>query len=245
MKIPVGWECIEVFPFPDISMWKPEYAPIWAENDLLANVVSEQLRDQHFSNLDPQVVARKMFLDLLNEYKKLLDSEPENEEILQKFLNENPILVCPTKIDYWPKKAIGSYITDFIFKEAEGDYLLVEIEPSCYKLFNKNGDVNYRLNHARDQITNWRRYIEDNLKTVQNELDLPGISSNPRCLIIIGRLDSLDDDNKRKLMSMENVNPRVKIMTYDDLYNRTKAVVENMFGSLWFESGNTEIYYIN
>jgi hypothetical protein len=45
LRLPVGWECIEVFPGVDAARWNPEYAPTWAETDILAAVVSHQLRE--------------------------------------------------------------------------------------------------------------------------------------------------------------------------------------------------------
>ncbi len=244
LRLPVGWECIEVFSATDISQWKIEYAGVWAENDLLASVVADQFREQQFRNLDPKAAARAEFTKLLTEYKQLLDSDPEREEILQSFLKEHPLLLCPTQIRIKPKLPIGKKVTDFVFQEANGDYLLVELEPSTDPLFIKSGDTSAQLNHARNQIVDWRRYIEDNLHTVQRELDLPGISANPRGLVVIGRAHTLSPDNRRKLVSIENDSPRTKIITYDDVFNNTKAMVDNLLGPLWFGVGTTEVYYL-
>ena len=95
MKLPVGWECVEVFPFLNIDHWEPQYAAIWAENDILASVLRHQLRESQLNNLDPNAGARKQFGILLNSYKDLIDSEPDREEVLQAFLKENPVLLFP------------------------------------------------------------------------------------------------------------------------------------------------------
>lgn len=240
--MPVGWECIEIFPTTDLSFWKPEYAISWAENDLLASAVTYQLRESHFDSLDPKAVARRKFLKLLDDFKNLLDSNPDREEILQRFLKEQPVLLCPTYTKYWPKLSLGARDTDFVFRDALGDYLLVELEKSTYSLFNKNGDIGRYLKHAQDQILDWKRYIADNLHTVRTELQLTGISSSPRSLVVIGRAKSLVHSNRQKLQTIENDSPRNKIMTYDDLYDNAKAVFENLFGPLWVEVGNTRIY---
>jgi hypothetical protein len=244
IRLPVGWECVEIFPFPNINNWKPEYSSIWAENDLLASVVAAQFRELQFHNLDPKAAARSEFQKLLSEYKQLLDSEPEREETLQSFLKEHPALLCPTQIRANPKLQLGKRVTDFVFQDSTGDYLLVELEKSTEPLFLKNGDTSSVLNHARNQIIDWRRYLEDNLHTVQKELELPRISANPRALIVIGRSHSLNEDNRRKLISLENESPKTKIMTYDDIFESTKAIVENLLGPLWLDAGKTEIYYL-
>src|SRR5258707_10630557 len=41
-RIPVGWACIEVFPFLDLDQWVPENAASWAETDILAAVAARQ-----------------------------------------------------------------------------------------------------------------------------------------------------------------------------------------------------------
>ncbi|MCK4792716.1 MAG: hypothetical protein KAV87_53800, partial [Desulfobacteraceae bacterium] len=116
MRLPVGWDCIEVFPPIDICQWRADFAKVWAENDLLASVVATQLGEQQFHSLDPNAAARMESARLLNEYKRLLDSSPGREEILQKFLKENPALLCPAQIKMKPKLQIGNKITDFVFQ---------------------------------------------------------------------------------------------------------------------------------
>ncbi|MFC1926788.1 Shedu anti-phage system protein SduA domain-containing protein [Chloroflexota bacterium] len=244
LTLPVGWSCIEVFPNTDPKYWKPKYAPIWAENDLLAAVVRRQVQENKLNTLDPKAESRMQFAKLLQSYQQLLDSDPNKEEILQNFLKENPVLLCPAHIQIWPKLALGAHKTDFVFQDAIGDYLLVELEKSIDPLFLKNGDRSHALKHAQDQVSDWRRYIEDNPTTVRSELGLKGISSNPRSLIVIGRSNSLMPKDRRILQTMENESPRSKIMTYDDLYHSTKVIIENLLGPLWEEMGNTRIYFL-
>lgn len=242
MRLPVGWECIEIFPFTDPSYWKPDYAPIWADNDLLAAVVAYHQREARFNTLDPNATARRQFSNLLQEYKRLLDTEPDKEEILQKYLTDHPELLCPASTAIRPKLAIGAHVTDFVFKEVLGDYLLVELEKSTDPLFLKNGDRSKELKHAQDQISEWKRYIADNLSTVRTELNLTDISSNPRSLIVIGRSKYLNATNRRILQTIENDSPKNRIITYDDLYENTKAIIENLLGPLWAEVGDTRVY---
>jgi hypothetical protein len=244
IRLPVGWECIEVYPFFDREQWKPDYAPFWAENDLLATVVGQQFRESHFQSLDPKAEARRQVAELLKSYKDLLDSNPEREEVLQRFLRDHPFLLCPTHTKMWPKLALGARETDFVFQEAIGDYLLVELERATYRLFLKDGHPSRELNHAHGQITDWKRYLEDNLSTVQRELGLKGISTNPKSLIVIGRSRSLTHEDRRKLITIENESPKTKIMTYDDVLENAKAVAENLRGPLWESPINTRIYYL-
>jgi hypothetical protein len=233
-----------VYPFIDPEQWKPDYAPFWAESDILAAVVARRFQEDQFQSLDPNAEARRQVAELLKSYKDLLDSNPEREEILQKFLCEHPFLLCPTHTKMWPKLALGAQVTDFVFQEAIGDYLLVELERATYRLFLRHGHPSRELNHARGQITDWKRYLEDNLSTVQRELGLTAISTNPKSLIVIGRSQSLTPEDRRKLVTIENESPKTKIMTYDDVLENAKAIVENLLGPLWEASIHTRIYYL-
>ena len=244
LRLPVGWECFEIFPFTNLDHWKPEYAPTWAENDILAAVAALQFQESYFQSLDPQAAARKEYAALLKEFKTLLDSEPDREEALQSFLRDHPALLCPTKTKMWPKLQLGNKITDFVFCDATLDYLLVELEKSTHVLFRNDGHPRDELNVARGQITDWKRYLEDNLRTVQDELGLTGISANPRSLVVIGRSSTLSPENRRKLRAMENEQPKLRIMTYDDVYDNAKAVIENLLGPIWDAGGTTQIYYL-
>ena len=243
IRLPVGWEYIEVYPNVDLKHWKKEFARSWAENDILGRVMGRQLREQHFRALDPNVDARKHLARLLDEYKILLDSDPQ-EEVLQEFLRKNPAFLSPTHMRFWPKVAFGDKVSDFVFQEADGDYLLVEIERPSKKLFLKNGDTSRWLNHAQNQITDWKRYIQDNLKTVQAELRLEGISPNPKSLIVMGRSSTVSEKGRRKLVTIRSDNPRQSIMTYDDVLENAKAAIENILGPLWAASGSAEVYFL-
>jgi hypothetical protein len=124
-------------------------------------------------------------------------------------------------------------------------YLLVEIEHPAHRLFLGDGHASRELTHARGQLQDWKRYIEDNLATVQRELGLVNISTNPRGLIVIGRSAGLDREDRRKLVTMENESPKVKVLTYDDVLDVGRAVVGNVLGPLWNVVGDTEIYNLS
>lgn len=243
IKLPVGWECIEVFPGTNGKAWKPGPLRARAESDILSAVLAQQSQDNYFASLDPKLPARKRYSLLLEEYRLLLESSPD-EEALQVFLRKNPSLLCPSYMAMWPKQPLGATVTDFIFRDATGDYLLVEIEKANHSLFTKSGHPTHQLQHAISQVRDWRRYLEDNLGTVQRELGLHGISANPRGLVVIGRSSQLDARTRRTLTTMENEAPKTKIMTYDDVYLGAKAVVENLLGPLWNVEGNTQVYYL-
>lgn len=243
IDIAVGWQCIEVYPGTDFTGWKPEFAPLWAETDLLACAFIGQQAAAAEASIDPRASMRRQYAALLAEFKALLDSNPDREQTLQAFLQVHPEILSPTKTHMWPKLPFGKHITDFVFRDAVNEYLLVELERSTLPLFRQDDHATAELNHAHSQILDWKRYIEDNLANVQKELGLTGISSNPAGLVVIGRSSGLNTNTRRKLTTMANAMPKLRIMTYDDVYENAKAVLENFLGPMSDIGGTTRVYY--
>jgi Domain of unknown function (DUF4263) len=243
MRLVAGWECIEVFPGLDLSPWNADFAPLWAERDVLGAALVAHSREAQLSSLDPRASARRQYAALLSLFKSLLDSNPDREQVLQEFLQTNPVILCPTHVRMWPKLQLGAAVTDFVFRDANYEYLLVELERSTLRLFRRDGHTTADLTHAHGQIVDWKRYLEDNLQTVQRELGLIGITPNPNGLLVIGRSSSLSQRDRRKLQTMSVDSPRLRIMTYDDVYENAKAVFENLLGPMWDSGGTTQIYY--
>jgi hypothetical protein len=241
MTLQVGWRAIEIYPRFDSAYWQLEHAPLWAETDLLAAVARSQLRDAHFNALDPNLSARKAFAALLAELEGLLNGP---EEPAHQFLKANPALLSPTHVVSWSKLPFGDRVSDFVFREPGGEYLLVEIESPVRELFRKDGQQRQELTHAINQILDWRVFLENNLDTVREDLGLAGISTNPRSLIVIGRSSSLTEANRLKLTTLQNQTPNLKIITYDELIANAKAVVENLFGPLDIVLSNGDIYFM-
>ena len=241
VKLPVGWQSIEFYPTFDPRYWKPEYAPMWAEIDLVAAVARRQFTDSRFATLDPNTTARKRFQLLLSEFQTLFSGP---EEPLHQFLKAHPELLCPTYTKMWSKLRLGARVTDFVFRKPGNDYVLVELESPLRLLFRQDGQQREELTHAFNQIVDWRVFIEDHLPHIQTELGLIGISSNPDALIVIGRSSSLSDENRRKLTTLENQIPKLKILTYEDVLDNARAVGENLFGPLALTDENTELYFL-
>jgi hypothetical protein len=240
-RLPLGWEAFEVYPRYDSDLWNPDLAPYRAKADLLAAVVRKNLVDESFRAIDPSAQARKEVARMLNGFRDLLEGP---EEPIHQYIRQNPSLLLPTQVRAWSKLPLGAHVTDFVLRDASGDYLLVELEKASHELVGTKGKPRAELQHAIDQTVDWKRYLEDSLATVQRELGLDGISANPRTLVVIGRSTSLTDANRRKLTTMENQSPKLKIMTYDDLLANATATFENILGPLWDPGPHAEVYFV-
>ncbi|GAH59990.1 unnamed protein product, partial [marine sediment metagenome] len=83
-------------------------------------------------------------------------------------------------------------VADFILQREEGlPAMLIELENPSVKMFKKNGEWTADANHARNQITEWVRFIDENPANTQGEF---GFLKGPKeRLVVIGRgLERLD-----------------------------------------------------
>ena len=242
IKLKVGWLAFEVYGLYRAEQWLEECAASWAENDVLLTAARKNTRDAQYASIDPMFQARRYFAGLVEEFDHVLDAATEEED-LQRFLSENPVFLEPAFVRVWAKLPLGDRVTDFVFRRATGEYLLVELEHPAKKLFTTRGVRSAQLTQASDQVLDWRRYIEDNLTTVQRELGLDKITPNPKSLIVIGRSRDLEERNRRKLATLAGQCPNLRIITYDDLRAETVQRLENMAGPLERGAKGTDMYY--
>lgn len=238
--IPVGWRAIELYPEYGIEYWSANAAPMWAEMDILAAAAQRNLQKARYDALDTRVDTRAKYDTLLNEFQRLLLGP---EEPMHQFLKQHPELISPTCDKYWSKLRFGDRISDFVFREPGHDYVLVELEAPIKELFRKDGQQREELTHAFNQLADWIRFIEDNRTSAEEDLGLKGISTNPRSLIVIGRSGSLSDENRRKLVTLQNQIPKLRIMTYDDLLASARATLEKLLGPLGFSGQVARMYF--
>lgn len=240
LPLKVGWQAIEVFPLLPIECWQKENVDDWAALEILSFAASRQLTDGQLMQLDPRCIPRKQFVQQLAEFESLLS---EDEEPIHQFLFEHSQFLSPTIVQCWSKLAFGSKKCDFVLREPGNEYELVELESPHRQLFKKDGHPHADLTHAIGQTIDWIRYIEDNKRTVEQELGLAGISINPKRLIVIGRSASLSKENRRTLVTIQNQNPRMRILTYDDLLERARINAEPILGKLGLTARNMELFF--
>lgn len=239
-RIPAGWEAIEVYPLLGDEYWNIELAPTWAELDLLAAIARRNLIGNSLTSLDNRGASRKVYAALLDEFEELLAGP---EEPVHQFLKLHPELLCPTHDRFWSKLPFGDRVSDFVFREAYNDYQLVEIEAPHRLLFRKDGQQRAELTHAINQTAEWIEYIGNNKQKVEEELGLEGISTNPRSLVVIGRSESLTEENRLRLVTLQTQHSKLQILTYDDVIANARANLERLFGPLGIVAVNAELYF--
>jgi Domain of unknown function (DUF4263) len=236
-----GWSAIEVYPLMAERHWLPEAATQWAETDLLFALFQRNTRDQELATLDGRAEKRRQVVALLSEFETLLAGA---EEPVHQFLKKNPILLCPTYDRLWSKVTFGEYVSDFVIRETPIDYVLVEIEAPHRELFRRNGHQRHEFTHAIGQINDWLSYLADHRADVEAEYDMQGISVSPRGLVVIGRSGGLTDAHRKKISIIQERQPRLRILTYDDVIANARTVFEHILGPLsLIVTGNTQVYF--
>lgn len=168
-------------------------------------------------SLNEEIIAR---------FRALLEQGKTEQEV-HEFLEEHPVLLDAGAVEAISKHKLGTeYVTDFVLRQVNGDYILVEIEKSSDRLFTSKGRIHSQLTDALSQVRDFQRWVHDNLAYARTQL--PGIT-RPRGMVVIGRSAELTDEHRRNL-DEENFSRRghVEILTYDDLLERAGAIYANL-----------------
>lgn len=173
--------------------------------------------------------------DNVNELLSIVERSNKEEDV-QQFLQSHPSILthhlggghgryCI------PKKSLGGmFIPDFLLADLSSlgiNWHAMELKNPQAKMFNKNGDPSYQLNHAIRQIRDWRNWLTKNLdeatrlREPDKGLGLVGIEPELDCLILIGRRRDLDETS---LYNRRRINKEIngKIHTYDWLIEQAK-----------------------
>lgn len=167
----------------------------------------------------------KLTRSIINDFNKLVN-EIHEEEIYQKFLSQHPVLIDPIASVIIPKQKLGiEFITDFVIKRLDNEYLVVEIEKPQDRIFTENNDFTAKFNHAVGQIFDFQSWIEQHSEYARSLM--PGLLS-PKGLLIIGLRSKLTEKQIQKLNRLRiNLNS-IDILTFDDLVTKANNFYNNI-----------------
>jgi hypothetical protein len=191
------------------------------------------MREDVQKALSRRAEAESIFTNLkitIDEFGNLLTEKKRNENKLQRFLTKNPILFGAEYRSIIPKHPLGKdFEMDYALERVSGIYDLVEIEASCHKLFTSGGNPTKELVHAEQQILDWLAWVERHSEYAREHL--PTIQQ-PMGYVVIGRSSTLSETDQRRL-ARRNIAFRgtFQIMTYDDLLDRAKNLLNLLQGT--------------
>jgi len=149
------------------------------------------------------------------------------EEVVQKFIDDHPIVLNPISLRHIPKMKIGKYFSDFTFVEVGNCYQFVEIERSDHPLLTKKLDFTKEVNHGWQQMEDWDEELESEKIVVESKYGIKNIE-NRRFTLIIGRSTSLDQERMQKLRTKSRTSSKYEILTYDDVLEKFRTLILNL-----------------
>lgn len=180
---------------------------------LLGHSVRDESGLVHFMPL----YEKSSLESIRSNFARLIERDPR-EELLQKFIEENPIVLhqFPAVRIISKPPILTSYVADFGIVTPQKELILIELEKTTTRIMKQDGGIAASLSHAFDQVRDWLHEVDehrlavlDTLRIERNEV------SNIRAVVVAGRDVGYDARNLRKLKG--NNWGRVTLLTYDDV----------------------------
>lgn len=163
-----------------------------------------------------------------NDFFKLIESNPR-EEIVQKFIEDNPVLLhqFPAQEIYFKPPLLTFYNADFGLVTPQRELLLIELEKPSTKLLKKDGGINAELQHAFDQVNNWLHIVNEHRIAVLDSLRIKREEvASVKAVVIAGRDKDYDKEHIRRLKGTDF--GRVVFLTYDDLLASLNSLIKRI-----------------
>jgi antiviral defense system Shedu protein SduA len=178
---------------------------------LLGHPVSVSSSEIAFSPL----YERSALLEVRRLFIELLDRDAAEEEI-QKFIQENPILLhqFPAEKLFFKPAILTFFKADFAVVTPQKELILIEIENTRTRLMNKAGDAAQPLSHSIDQVRNWLHVADEHRLAVLAALGVDQVSSINGA-VIAGRDAPYEPEHLRRLKGFDR--GRVTLLTFDDV----------------------------
>jgi hypothetical protein len=148
-----------------------------------------------------------------------LIQEKAREEVFQKFIEENPVLLhqfSPEKL-FFKAPILSLRKTGFAIVNHEHELILIELEKPYTQLLKEDGNIHHELQHAIGQAREWLHHADEHRLAV---LQCIGAEQKEvgavRAVVVAGRDAGYNPDHLRRLKGDPSYG-RIRIMTYDDL----------------------------
>lgn len=157
-------------------------------------------------------------------FTRLLADHQTAEKDLHQFIKNNPAMVDSYLASMYSEVQIGAYRADLVvrYEQLDKRVWLIELERHDEEIFKKSNRLRHKINHAVQQVEDWIRSIREGVKPIPEWLDRSFI---PEGAVVVGRRRDLTSEQVEALFNI-NSNRAVKIITYDDLLERLKRLIE-------------------
>ena len=176
----------------------------------------------------------------VREYSDLLLESGSSEADLQKFIEDNPLLLGLEYIETIPQKQILRCVVDFLVQRHDGYYDLLELKgphDEIIRFAGKSGSdearassysLSPRLAQALAQVHLYREELAKVTKDILRETYHVENARNPRVTIVIGQASNLPNETARRILHQLNLTlHRMEVVPYDWLAERAEAQWKN------------------
>jgi hypothetical protein len=174
--------------------------------------------DEHTINLSfERRYAHTNILEVANNFRTLLDVD-HKEEKYQKFIEKNLVLFSRfhARRIFFKPKILGKFFADFAILDSSHNLLLVEIERPNLRLFKKGGHASQELNHAYEQVLDWRNEFLNHKAAALDVMGLkPDQVASVRGVVIAGRSSNEEFNAFQRHLSQPQ--REIEFLTYDEL----------------------------
>ncbi len=174
-----------------------------------------------------RLYERSTLQTTLAKFEHLLDAEPD-EELVQQFMTDNPILFHRFSPDRIFSKApvLTKHQTDFAVHSTSGELILIEIEKPGKKVLKKDGGRTANFTHALGQVDDWLYLVDEHRLAA---LEMMGLDHTTvaaiRGVVVMGRDQANRADHLRKLKSADF--GRTTFLTFDDILSGLASLVRD------------------
>ncbi|MGW1341329.1 Shedu anti-phage system protein SduA domain-containing protein [Kribbella sp. NPDC002412] len=180
----------------------------------------------------------------LERYQELLGENGTTETDMQRFLSQHPLLFGLEYAGICPQTQGPSGSMDFILERFDGYNDLVELKspgdviikaPSHKENSGVPSPHRYKLSRGLAQALAQAMAYRDRLtRHAEAAKELHGISNprDPRLIIVLGRLDRLEEHQRLVLHELNRSLHRAQIVPYDLLARRADAALKNIINYL-------------
>ena len=159
--------------------------------------------------------------DACDAFERLLEKVP-TEAAAQQFLEEHPEFLVQTlggghgRFQKSQVRLGSEYVADFLVAEEHSmgvEWYLVELESPTMTMARADGEFRAELNHAINQIRDWRAWLGHNVDYAQRPeasggLGLIGIDARAKGLVVAGRRKEVParyDEFRRQIATGEHI----------------------------------------
>ena len=188
-----------------------------------------------FALADPTSGRAEDVRDAARDYRELLASENASETDFQDFITESPLLLGLEYAEVMSRVRFLRGELDFVVRRYDGYRDLLELKGPNEEIIRFRGGVESqpsayslapKLSQALAQVQVYREWIA---KSSKENLDLYGVTRDPRITIVIGRDSDLPNETARQILRQLNVSlHRMTVLPYDILADRAEAQFCNL-----------------